>query len=58
MIVDEPKEELNEEPGSFSPELLHGDEDEGAVDPEVDQAELVCFLHKNAHLFLVPFFFY
>ncbi|CAA7409526.1 unnamed protein product [Spirodela intermedia] len=40
MVVDEQKEEFNEEPGSFSPELLHGDEDEGAIDPEVDQAEL------------------
>ncbi|KAJ0961018.1 hypothetical protein J5N97_001015, partial [Dioscorea zingiberensis] len=34
------KVELEEEPGSFSPELLHGDEDEGAIDPEEDRAEL------------------
>ncbi|KAJ0963232.1 hypothetical protein J5N97_028354 [Dioscorea zingiberensis] len=36
----DPKVELEEEPGSFSPELLHGDEDEGAIDPEEDRAEL------------------
>ncbi|XP_076911525.1 splicing factor Cactin-like [Bidens hawaiensis] len=29
-----------EEPGSFSPELLHGDEDEDAIDPEEDRAIL------------------
>lgn len=30
-----------EEAGSFSPELLHGDEDEEAIDPEEDRALLV-----------------
>uniref|UniRef100_A0A1D1YC09 Splicing factor Cactin n=1 Tax=Anthurium amnicola TaxID=1678845 RepID=A0A1D1YC09_9ARAE len=39
-IVDEEKHEIEEEPGSFSPELLHGDEEEEAIDPEVDRAEL------------------
>ncbi|KAJ0963163.1 hypothetical protein J5N97_028285 [Dioscorea zingiberensis] len=39
-IVDHFEVELEEEPGSFSPELLHGDEDEGAIDPEEDRAEL------------------
>uniref|UniRef100_A0A9I9CW45 Splicing factor Cactin n=1 Tax=Cucumis melo TaxID=3656 RepID=A0A9I9CW45_CUCME len=33
-------EEYNEEAGSFSPELMHGDEDEEAVDPEEDRAIL------------------
>ncbi|KAL5983163.1 hypothetical protein ACLOJK_017246 [Asimina triloba] len=32
--------ELEEEPGSFSPELMHGDEDEAAIDPEEDRLEL------------------
>lgn len=36
----EPKHELEEEAGSFSPELLHGHEDEEAIDPEEDRAEL------------------
>lgn len=40
-VTHENKDELEEEPGSFSPELLHGDEDEGAIDPEEDRAELV-----------------
>jgi hypothetical protein len=38
------KEETNqdeEEAGSFSPELLHGDENEEAIDPEEDRAMLV-----------------
>lgn len=34
-------EEDNQEAGSFSPELMHGDEDEEAVDPEEDRAILV-----------------
>ncbi|XP_010933314.1 splicing factor Cactin isoform X1 [Elaeis guineensis] len=38
--VDEPRDEPEEEAGSFSPELLHGDEDEEAIDPEEDRAEL------------------
>ncbi|KAK9061296.1 hypothetical protein SSX86_018476 [Deinandra increscens subsp. villosa] len=33
-------EEEEEEAGSFSPELLHGDEDEEAIDPEEDRAIL------------------
>ncbi|KAL5545984.1 hypothetical protein UlMin_005671 [Ulmus minor] len=32
--------EAEEEPGSFSPELLHGDENEEAIDPEEDKAIL------------------
>lgn len=43
-IVEEPADEPEEEPGSFSPELLHGDEDEVAIDPEEDRAELVIYL--------------
>ncbi|XP_072957289.1 splicing factor Cactin [Typha angustifolia] len=39
-IIEESEHELEEEPGSFSPELLHGQEDEEAIDPEVDKAEL------------------
>lgn len=49
--VDEPRDEPEEEAGSFSPELLHGDEDEDAIDPEEDRAELVvcliCSLFKT-----------
>lgn len=33
-----------EEAGSFSPELLHGDENEEAIDPEEDRAILVTFV--------------
>ncbi|KAI6704263.1 hypothetical protein NL676_013399 [Syzygium grande] len=39
-----PKEEMmesEEEAGSLSPQLLYGDETEGAVDPEEDRAALV-----------------
>ncbi|KAK1323611.1 hypothetical protein QJS10_CPA02g00431 [Acorus calamus] len=36
----EEQEELEEEPGSFSPELFHGDEDGEAIDPEEDKIEL------------------
>jgi hypothetical protein len=32
---------LDEEAGSFSPELMHGTEDEDAIDPDEDKAELV-----------------
>ncbi|MQL90056.1 hypothetical protein Taro_022645 [Colocasia esculenta] len=39
--VEEEANEMEEEPGSFSPEVLHGDQEEEAIDPEVDQAELV-----------------
>ncbi|PUZ36548.1 hypothetical protein GQ55_9G047000 [Panicum hallii var. hallii] len=31
---------LEEEDGSFSPQLMHGNEDEDAIDPEEDKAEL------------------
>ncbi|KQK12656.1 cactin [Brachypodium distachyon] len=31
---------LDEEAGSFSPELMHGNEDEDAIDPDEDKAEL------------------
>lgn len=37
-------EEEAEEAGSFSPELLHGDENEEVMDPEEDRAILVSFL--------------
>ncbi|XP_020257548.1 cactin isoform X1 [Asparagus officinalis] len=40
LITEEPMPEPEEEPGSFSPQLLHADQDEEAIDPEVDQAEL------------------
>ncbi|KAG9445930.1 hypothetical protein H6P81_012058 [Aristolochia fimbriata] len=36
---DAPAHELEEEPGSFSPELFHGDEGEDAFDPESDRIE-------------------
>ncbi|KAJ6810417.1 cactin isoform X2 [Iris pallida] len=39
-IIDEPRDEPAEEAGSFSPQLLHGDENEEAIDPEEDRAEL------------------
>ncbi|XP_077220316.1 cactus-binding carboxy-terminal, cactin isoform X2 [Tasmannia lanceolata] len=39
-MMDEPEDEPEEEPGSFSPELLHADEDEEAIDPEQDRVEL------------------
>lgn len=40
------KEEAHEaeEAGSFSPVLLHGDENEEAIDPEEDRAILVTFV--------------
>ncbi|XP_039066127.1 cactin-like [Hibiscus syriacus] len=39
-IIQEETHEVEEEAGSFSPELLHGDEDEEAIDPEEDRAIL------------------
>ncbi|KAK8562009.1 hypothetical protein V6N12_049064 [Hibiscus sabdariffa] len=39
-IIQEESHEVEEEAGSFSPELLHGDEDEEAIDPEEDRALL------------------
>lgn len=36
-------QEAEDEAGSFSPELLHGDENEEAIDPEEDRAILVIF---------------
>ncbi|KAL5648071.1 hypothetical protein ACJX0J_042426, partial [Zea mays] len=33
--------QFEEEDGSFSPQLMHGNEDEDAIDPEEDKAELV-----------------
>lgn len=38
----EETEEVEEEAGSFSPELVHGEENEEAIDPEEDRAILVC----------------
>ncbi|XVE61589.1 hypothetical protein DITRI_Ditri06bG0052700 [Diplodiscus trichospermus] len=39
-ILPEETHEVEEEAGSFSPELLHGDENEEAIDPEEDRAIL------------------
>ncbi|XP_043690288.1 cactin-like [Telopea speciosissima] len=39
-LTDEETHEPEEEPGSFSPQLLHGDENEEAIDPEEDRIEL------------------
>lgn len=36
--------EPEEEAGSFSPQLLHGDDNEEAIDPEEDRAALVTIL--------------
>ena len=41
LQVQEETHEVEEEAGSFSPELLHGDENEEAIDPEEDRAILV-----------------
>uniref|UniRef100_A0ACD5X8T6 Uncharacterized protein n=1 Tax=Avena sativa TaxID=4498 RepID=A0ACD5X8T6_AVESA len=38
--IAEETEILDEEAGSFSPELMHGSEDEDAIDPDEDKAEL------------------
>jgi hypothetical protein len=40
-IAEETENHLDEEAGSFSPELMHGTEDEDAIDPDEDKAELV-----------------
>ncbi|PIA54876.1 hypothetical protein AQUCO_00901049v1 [Aquilegia coerulea] len=39
-ITNDVNPEPHEEPGSFSPELLHGEENEEAIDPEEDRVEL------------------
>ncbi|EAY92206.1 hypothetical protein OsI_13925 [Oryza sativa Indica Group] len=39
-IAEQTESHLDEEDGSFSPELMHGNEDEDAIDPEEDKAEL------------------
>ncbi|KAF9596740.1 hypothetical protein IFM89_012939 [Coptis chinensis] len=39
-IANDVKHEPEEEPGSFSPELLHGEDNEEAIDPEEDRVEL------------------
>ncbi|XP_027147862.1 cactin-like isoform X2 [Coffea eugenioides] len=39
-IVHEDTPELDEEAGSYSPQLIHGDENEEAIDPEEDRAVL------------------
>lgn len=41
--------EDEQEAGSFSPELLHGDENEDAIDPEEDRATLVSLLGQCNH---------
>ncbi|POO01841.1 Cactin [Trema orientale] len=38
--IQEETHEAEDDAGSFSPELLHGDENEEAIDPEVDRATL------------------
>jgi len=38
------EQEAEDEACSFSPQLLHGDESEEAIDPEEDRAMLVIFL--------------
>lgn len=39
---------LEEDDGSFSPQLMHGNEDEDAIDPDEDRAELVeSFVSNN-----------
>lgn len=43
-----------EEAGSFSPELFHGDENEEVFDPEEDRAMLVGFLLSG---FVLKFLF-
>lgn len=43
-MLKEEIQEAEEEAGSFSPELLHGDETEEAIDPEEDRALLVTCL--------------
>ncbi|KAF3788581.1 hypothetical protein EJ110_NYTH19038 [Nymphaea thermarum] len=40
LRADEPTNELEEDIGSYSPELLHGEEDEEGINPEHDRAEL------------------
>lgn len=40
-IIQEEIHEVEEEAGSFSPELVHSDENEEAIDPEEDRAILV-----------------
>lgn len=44
--IREAEEEGEEEAGSFSPELLHGDENEEAIDPEEDRAILVTYISE------------
>ncbi|KAL4179668.1 hypothetical protein AMTRI_Chr13g88420 [Amborella trichopoda] len=39
-VAEEPAYELEEEPGSFSPELLHGNDEDEGIDPKEDMAEL------------------
>ncbi|KAG2534547.1 hypothetical protein PVAP13_9NG068985 [Panicum virgatum] len=40
-ILQQTDNHLEEEDGSFSPQLMHGNEGEDAIDPEEDKAELV-----------------
>jgi len=52
LMTEEPRcEPEEEEAGSFSPQLLHADENEEAIDPQVDQAELV--IHLISSLFIL-----
>ena len=43
-MLDEEIQEAAEEAGSYSPQLLHGHENEEAIDPEEDRAILVTCL--------------
>lgn len=38
-------QEVEDEAGSFSPKLFHGDENEEAIDPEEDRALLVNLIY-------------
>lgn len=43
-MLEEETSEAAEEAGSYSPQMLHGDENEEAIDPEEDKAILVTCL--------------
>lgn len=44
IVEEEEAEEAAEAAGSFSPELMHGDDREEAIDPEEDKKLLVLFI--------------
>lgn len=53
-MLEEETSEAAEEAGSYSPQMLHGDENEEAIDPEEDKAILVTCLD----VFICCFFLY